>query len=306
VGDRGEALTLWQRMALRRLHRKAGRKPGEPLAEADWAALWAMQEELVPRMIRRTWSRLPGAPRCGMCAAPFEGPGSRISRPLGYRPSRKNPSLCSTCVEASPPGGITMPAGVMFADLRGFTGRSEGMDPSEVSKLLRRFYGCAEDVLFPEAVIDKLIGDEVMALYLQPFIARFSEGTPADLMIAHARALLEAVGYGTPQGPFVEVGIGADFGDAFVGNIGDRAVYDFTAIGDTVNTASRLQGIAAPGEIVVSERVAAASSADLGSPVEVQLKGKSTAERAHRIGPISAGRESPAQQTDDGGGRVRA
>lgn len=270
-------------MTLRRVHRKAGRGDGEPLQEEDWGALWAMQEDLVPRVIRRTWSALPGSPRCGMCAAPFEGAGSWVVRPLGYRPSRKNPSLCSTCVEASPPGGLTMTIGVLFADLRGFTGRSEGMSPSQVSALLRRFYGCAESVLFPEALIDKLIGDEVMALYLPPFISRFTERGAADVMIDHGRELLRAVGYGTPEGPFVELGIGADFGEAFVGNIGDRAVYDFTAVGDTVNVASRLQGEAAAGELVVSARVAAAAGDDLGEPVQLQLKGKAEPERAFRI-----------------------
>ncbi len=59
-----------------------------------------------------------------------------------------------------------MLTGVLFADLRGFTASSEGADPEEVSQVLRRFYRCAEDVLFPDAIIDKLIGDEVMALYL--------------------------------------------------------------------------------------------------------------------------------------------
>lgn len=301
-----DPLTLWQRMMLRRMHRQAGRRPDQPLREEDWGAIWRMQEGLVPSMFRRTWKALPGSPRCGMCCAPFEGAGSWVVRPLGYRPSRKNPSLCATCVEASPPGGVTMDVGVMFADLRGFTGRSEGMSPAEVSTLLRRFYGCAERVLFPEAVIDKLIGDEVMALYLPAFTSRFTDRTAADVMIDHARELLRAVGYGTAEGPFVELGIGADFGEAFVGNIGDRAVYDFTAVGNTVNTASRLQGIAAAGEIVVSERVAAATSADPGEPVEVDLKGKAEPERAYRIAPPSAGGNGSAQQADDGGGRIRA
>ena len=58
---------------------------------------------------------------------------------------------------------------MLFADLRGFTAHSEGSTRRQVSALLRRFYRCAEDVLFPEAIIDKLIGDEVMALYLPMF-----------------------------------------------------------------------------------------------------------------------------------------
>ncbi len=55
-----------------------------------------------------------------------------------------------------------MEIGVLFADMRGFTELSETTDPQQVSVLLCRFYGCAEDVLFPQALIDKLIGDEVM------------------------------------------------------------------------------------------------------------------------------------------------
>ena len=66
-------------------------------------------------------------------------------------------------------------------------------------------------------------------------------------------------------------------GDAFVGNIGQRALYDFTAIGDVVNTASRLQGKAAGGEIVLSERVAAGLPGAVGTRVELDLKGKAQA-----------------------------
>lgn len=75
-------------------------------------------------------------------------------------------------------------------------------------------------------------------------------------MLDHARRLLDAVGYGSGFAPFAEVGIGLDVGEAFVGNIGQRALYDFTAVGDVVNTASRLQGAAGEGEIVFSQRVA--------------------------------------------------
>lgn len=282
-GD-SSSTSLLQRLAVRRLHRKAGRRAAEPLREEDWAVLWEMQEELVPRMFRKAWSALPGSPRCGVCAAPFEGLGSRFSRPLGYRPSRKNPSLCDTCVESSPPGGMAMSAGVLFADLRGFTSRSEGMDPSDVTALLRRFYGCAEQVLFPEAVIDKLIGDEVMALYLPAFTSKFSSDGIAELMVGHARKLLAAVGYGSGEEPFAELGIGIDYGEAYVGNIGDRAIYDFTAVGDVVNTASRLQGAARGGEVVISDRVAAHLDPRPGDPVELELKGKSAPQTAYRVG----------------------
>jgi len=275
--------SLLQRLAIRRLYRKAGRSAGEPLREEDWATLWELQDELAPRIVRRAWSALPGSPKCGICTAPLGGFGARISRTLGYRPSRKNPSLCSTCVEMSPPGGMAMEVGVLFADVREFTSRSQGMGPGEVSALLRRFYGCAEKVLFPEAVIDKLIGDEVMALYLDRFTSRFSDEDPVALMVDHARRLLGAVGYGEAEGPFVELGIGIDYGEAFVGNIGERAVYDFTAVGDVVNTASRLQGRAGGGEVMVAARAASRLDEPPGVPVELELKGKAGAQSAFRL-----------------------
>jgi len=278
-----EKLTLWQRLALREIRRKAGKGPGEPLDSDDWVASYEADSGLVPRVVHGLWKRLPSSPRCGRCGAPFAGIGRFVVRPLGYRPSRKNPTICSTCVETSPPGGMKMDAGVLFADLRGFTSRSEGADPEAVSRVLRRFYRCAEDVLFPEAMIDKLIGDEVMALYLPLLQRRFGDDEVAEIMLRHGLGLLRAVGYGSPDGPFVEMGVGMDYGEAFVGNIGERALYDFTAVGDVVNTASRLQGQAAGGEIVLSDRVAAGLSSPVGTREELALKGKSGPQVAFRV-----------------------
>ena len=272
-----ERLGFFQRSALKRLRRAAGRGKGEPLSSEDWAALWSLEHSVGNRAIHGLWRALPGPPRCRMCKAPFAGVGRFVARPLGFRPSRKNPHICAMCVEVSPPGGTKMPTGVLFADLRGFTRAAEHADPEDVSQTLRRFYGCAEATLFPEAIIDKLIGDEVMALYLQPVLA--GEDVP-DLMVAHARRLLEAVGYGSAEGPFVEVGVGIDFGEAYVGNIGQRDVYDFTAVGDVVNTAARLQAEAAGGEIVIAER---AGGGDEGERIVVDVKGKDQPVRARRL-----------------------
>jgi adenylate cyclase len=276
-------LTLMQRSALREIRRKAGKSGAEPLGEEDWAAVWELHGSRSSRLLFRLFSSLPSSPRCSMCAAPFGGPGRWLVAPLGYRPSRKNPHLCDTCVEASPPGGTTLETGVLFADLRGFTAHSEGLSPREVSATLRRFYRCAEDVLFPQAIIDKLIGDEVMALYLPRIRREVGVNEIPALMVEHARALQRAVGYGSRHGPFVELGIGLDFGEAFVGNIGDRALYDFTAVGDVVNTASRLQEEAAGGEIVLSGRVAAGLRSPPGTPVSLRLKGKAEPLTAYRI-----------------------
>jgi len=281
AGHRSDRLTLWQRSVLRRMRRASRKSEGEPLTSADWETYYRLMSSRSSRLWMGLFRSLPSSPRCGICGAPFSGFGSRLVKPLGYRPSRKNPTLCDTCIEASPPGGMTTEAGVLFADLRGFTRLSEQSDPEAVSALLRRFYACAERVLFPEAIIDKLIGDEVMALYL-PMYGKFEDA--AATMLEHSRELLAQVGYGSEEGPFVEVGIGLDYGEAFVGNVGERSLYDFTAIGDVVNVAARLQGEAKGGEIVASGRVVERLAAPVGERVEVTLKGKAEPVLAYRVG----------------------
>ncbi len=274
-------LNLSQRAASRRLRRAVRKQKGEPLSSADWAAYFELASDPTGRTARRLLASLPSSPRCGICGAPFAGFGAHLLRPLGYRQSRKSPNLCAVCVESAPPGGMTTEAGVLFADIRGFTSLSEQRDPEEVSALLRSFYRNAERVLFPEAIIDKLIGDEVMALYL-PMYGRFEEAAP--VMMRHARELLRAIGYGGEGEPFAEIGIGLDYGEAFVGNVGEGGVSDFTAIGDVVNTASRLQGQAKGGEIVASARlVERLPQPPPGERLELELKGKAEPVLAYRI-----------------------
>jgi adenylate cyclase len=196
---------------------------------------------------------------------------------FGFAPSRKNPRLCSQCFEKAPMGGVEMDVGILFADVRGFTSLAERQAPDAVASLLNRFYATSVDVLCEHAIIDKLVGDEVMALYLPGLFP----GEPAHHMVADARALLTALGYLEPP-PWVDLGIGLDFGSAFVGNVGAGDVKDFTAIGDVVNTAARLQAAAASGEIVMSSRVYdRAGERGLGTETrELALKGKAELETA--------------------------
>jgi adenylate cyclase len=268
-----------QRFATRQVVRKARKKPGEPLSPEDWEAYWELAGEAGHRAFSRLLTAIPSNPRCGYCGAPFGGLGGRMLRPFGWRPSRKNPNICAVCVEAAPPGGFVLEIGVLFADVRGFTALSERQSPHEVSLLLRRFYATARSVLWPEAMIDKLIGDEVMALYV-PHPGHRHDGVRAQLgemMLRHAHELVAA----SP----LELGVGLDFGEAFVGNIGDGPVQDFTAVGDVVNTASRLTGAARAGEIVISGRLAAALADPPGEVVELVLKGKDEPVAARRVPP---------------------
>ena len=210
---------------------------------------------------------LPSEPRCAICRAPFGGTGGQMMRRLGFGPSRKNPRLCAACFDQAPVGGVEMAVGVLFADVRGFTSLAARMEPRATTVLLNRFYDAAVEVLCRHAIIDKFVGDQVMALYLPQLLG---DGA-IEHMVGDARQLLA-------RAPAeLEIGIGLDYGRALVGNVGSGEVKDFTAIGDVVNTAARLQSAAASNEILVSTRVRDVAAADLaGAEVRVlKLKGKS-------------------------------
>jgi adenylate cyclase len=121
-----------------------------------------------------------------------------------------------------------------------------------------------------EAVVDKLIGDEVMAFFV-PGMAGSEYRTRA---VEAGLALLRAVGYGTPEGAWLNVGAAINVGVAYVGNVGD-AVVDFTALGDTVNAGARMQGKAAAGELLVRDELAIASFPELRETRTLELRGRS-------------------------------
>jgi adenylate cyclase len=233
------------------------------------------------RAFIRVMSVLPSDPRCAICRAPFGGSGGRLMRRFGFGPSRKNPRLCAECFEKAPVGGCEIDVGVLFADVRGFTALAEHGDPSALAALLNRFYDAAVSVLCRHSIIDKLVGDQVMALYLPQLLGDGAvEHMVADAMDLFAAAPLE-----------LGIGIGLDYGEAFVGNVGSGEVKDFTAIGDVVNTAARLQAAAGDGEIMLSSRVMQVAHAELqgAQPRTLSLKGKAEPERAFTVQVRRAG-----------------
>ena len=287
-----EQLTTFQRRQIKRLARVAQRGGGDAsLASPEWEAYFVLAAQPTSRLVKRMLRALPSTPRCGYCGAPFAGFGAKLVRPFGFRPSRKNPNICASCVELAPPGGTTLEVGILFADLRGFTTSSESAAPAETGALLRRFYALVEDVLLPGALIDKVVGDEVMALYVPQLLhSKLTSWTDdvdrsvvARLMLDHAHELLHRAGYGTAEGPVFELGMGLDLGEVFLGNIGEGSVRDFTAVGDVVNTASRLQAAAGSGEVLVSGRLAQHLDVPPGPVEELDLKGKAEPVVAHRV-----------------------
>ena len=200
---------------------------------------------------RRLFRHVPSAPRCKACNNPFGGIGGRVTALAGFVPSRKNPALCSRCCDSLPPGGAEVDVAVLFADVRGSTSLGEHAAPHEFAALLNRFYAAATEALLRyDAIIDKLIGDEVMAFFVRGIAGDDYRGQAVRAGVD----LLRAAGYGTDDGPWIQVGAAVNAGTAYVGNVGD-AVVDFTALGDPVNVAARMQGAAAAGELLVREGV---------------------------------------------------
>jgi adenylate cyclase len=254
----------------------ASKRALELHGEASDVAFFELMDNHLPRTFAAVMKRLPSEPRCRLCHAPYGGFGGRIMRRVGFGPSRKNPSLCNTCFEKAPMGGVEMEIGVLFADVRGFTAMSERMAPQQMADLMNRFYAAATHVLSRSAIIDKLVGDEVMALYLPALLRDGWE----DEMLRDARDLLTAVGFEDGEEPWLPLGIGLDLGSAYVGNVGSGEVKDFTALGDVVNTAARLQSSADAGQIVFSERLfGRLREAGIGATEKrLSLKGKEEAE----------------------------
>lgn len=154
-----------------------------------------------------------------------------------------------------PPGGAEIETVILFADIRGSTALAEQIGPTEYAAKLNRFYATATEVLVRhEATVDKLIGDEVMAFFLPGFAGPAFKRSAVEA----GQALLRAFGYGSGQEPWLRAGIGIDAGTAFVGNVGGEDFLDFTALGDPVNVAARIQSEAKPGELLVGEAAFAA------------------------------------------------
>ncbi len=210
-------------------------------------------------LLRRTMRLLPGHPRCKVCHNPFGGWGGHICRTIGFTPSRKNPQLCAQCCEKMPLGGAEIDSAILFADVRGSSALAEKLGPAGYAALLNRFYRTATDVLIRHnATIDKLIGDEVMAFFIPGFAGPGFKRSAIEA----GRALLREVGYGSAEGPWLPLGVGIEAGICFVGNVGGADYLDFTALGEPVNIAARLQAAAQPGELLVSEAVYGAIAAD--------------------------------------------
>ncbi len=175
----------------------------------------------------------------------------------------------------------------LFADIRGFTTLSENESPQEVVSMLNEFFTLMAGVVFRhEGNLDKFIGDCVMAVWgpPSPHADDPARALRAALEMQDAVEVLNGSRMAAGKRP-IEVGIGVNTGQAVVGYMGSTERHEFTAIGDTVNTASRLCGLAKGGEVVANQSTV--QKAGNGFEVEplpvTQVKGKEKGVQAFRV-----------------------
>jgi len=157
-------------------------------------------------------------------------------------------------------GGVNQTVTVLFADIRGFTAFSESEKPEKVVGLLNRYFSVMTDIIFAHGgTLDKYIGDGLMAIFGAPTATPDDAANAVNAAITMQKRLTtlnaELAAEGFTQ---ISVGIGLHTGEATIGYIGSDKRSEYTAIGDTVNIASRLKSNALGGQILISEATAAA------------------------------------------------
>ncbi len=142
-------------------------------------------------------------------------------------------------------GGERQEITVLFSDVRGFTSMSEKTEPEKVVKILNEYFNTATKIIQKhDGMVDKFIGDAVMAIFNAPVKNENHADNAVQTAIEMQREFKKKN---------LNVGIGINTGEAVIGNIGSSKVMDYTAIGDAVNTASRMQGVAKAGEIAITD-----------------------------------------------------
>lgn len=185
-------------------------------------------------------------------------------------------------------GGELREMSVLFSDIRGFTSLSETIEPKRLIKVLNFYLEEMSSLIFKnKGTIDKFIGDAVMAFWNAPF--RDSEHAYKAVMTAIAvQEKMIEIKKEIPELSNSDVGVGIATGPMIVGNVGSNMRFDYTVLGDTVNLASRLEGLTKQyGVSILINEVAARSIAKYRNLLireidEIIPKGKTTAVRVYQ------------------------
>ena len=176
-------------------------------------------------------------------------------------------------------GGTESEITILFSDIRGFTSMSEKLSPTEIVKLLNKYFKSMIDVVFKyNGTLDKIVGDELMVLYGVPLKGEDDTDNAVKTAIKMFQALDKFNEKIVKEGykPF-KIGIGINKGKAVSGNIGSEQQMNYTVIGDTINLGARLCSHAKSGEIFISSSVKGVISNDypFKKIPSIEVKGKS-------------------------------
>lgn len=184
-------------------------------------------------------------------------------------------------------GGKRRMISALFVDIRGFTPLSERATPEEVVEILNDYLELCESAVFNhEGTLDKFIGDAAMAIYNAPLKVE-DHAFKAILTALEMKEKSEPLRLKLEErfGKSVYFGIGVNTGEAVVGNIGSKKRMDYTAIGDTINTAARLESNAKGGQILISQATydCVKDKVEVIDIGEMKVKGKSIVLQVYEV-----------------------
>ena len=178
---------------------------------------------------------------------------------------------------------------VLFSDLRGFTSMAERLEPEQVAEVLGEYLTELTEIVFRHGgTVDKYVGDCVMALYNAPFEQRDHAAQAVRTALAFQAATQGlSARWEARLGISIRSGVGINTGEAIVGTLGSRQRLEYTAVGDTVNLAARLESITKDFDapIIISESTWALVDGQFPARAlgEVTVKGKAVPVRIHAV-----------------------
>ncbi len=183
---------------------------------------------------------------------------------------------------------------VVIADIRGFTGITERTEPHVlIERILNRYFTAMTEALYThDGTIDKFLGDGIIGVFGSPIAHPDDPERALAAAVEMQRRFAQlACEWREELGYEIGMGCGVGYGRAVVGNVGSEQRQDYTLIGDVVNTASRLSGLARAGQVIISYRLADALPRDYAPPWPlralgpVKLKGKQEPHLIYEVGP---------------------
>ena len=176
-------------------------------------------------------------------------------------------------------GGDKRNATLFFADIRGYTSFSEGREPEEIVEILNEYFSVAvEHIIKSKGYIDKFIGDCIMAVWGVPMIPNNEDAINAVSCALAIQDLVRSTErkFFRKDAERLRVGIGVNTGPLVAGNLGSMQRMEYSVIGDTVNLAARLESVAGPDEVIISQatRDQIGDAFNLEKKQEVRVKGK--------------------------------